>query len=89
MSLKEEMARYEHLTGEIAEHTPIIQIGAFLYGVDRSIEELEKIKEEVVNLCFIMYSNDGKNMVDITKDEIVYRINKHIAELKGENSNDT
>lgn len=84
MSLREEMARYEHLTGEIAEYTPIIQIGAFLYGVDRSIEELEKLKEEVANLCFIMYSNDGKNMVDITKDEIVYRINKHIEELKGE-----
>ena len=48
------------------------------------IEELEKLKEEVANLCYISYSNDGKNMVDITKSDIVYRINKHIEELKGE-----
>lgn len=50
MSLREEMARYEQLTGENAEHIPIIKIGAFLDGIDKGIEELEKIKEELKNL---------------------------------------
>lgn len=49
------------------------------------IEELEKLKEEVKNLCFVTYSMDGNTMFDITKGEIIYRINKHIEELKGEN----
>ena len=52
----------------------------------RTVEELEKLKEEVENLCFVMYSMDGKTMFDITKSEIVYRINKHIEELKGDNN---
>lgn len=50
MSLREEMARYEHLTGESAEHIPIIKIGAFLDGVDKGIEELEEIKEDLEKL---------------------------------------
>jgi len=44
MSLREEMWRYEKLTGESAEHIPIIRLGAFLDGVDKGIEELENIK---------------------------------------------
>ena len=57
----------------------------FKEGLNSAIEDLEKLKEEVANLCYVMYSNDGKNMVDITKNDIIYRINNRIEKLKGEN----
>lgn len=77
MSLREEMARYEHLTGESAEHIPIIKLGAFLDGVDKGIEELEKIKAEV---------NDIHNWCNprMVKNDFITLLNSHISELKGE-----
>lgn len=77
MSLREKMARYEKLTGDIAEHIPLGRLGGFLDGVDRGIEELEKIKREI---------HDIKLELDCdyyTGDKITRLIEKHIEELKG------
>lgn len=57
MSLREEMWRYEQITGESAEHVPIIKLGAFLDGYDRGIEAseqgliLDKIRAKIKNHC--------------------------------------
>ena len=40
MSLREEMWKYEEITGESAEHVPIIKLGAFLDGYDMGIKAL-------------------------------------------------
>ena len=37
MSLREDMWKYEQITGESAEHVPIIKLGAFLDGYDCTI----------------------------------------------------
>lgn len=42
MSLREEMWKYEQITGESAEHVPIIKLGAFLDGYEMGIKALEK-----------------------------------------------
>lgn len=42
MSLREDMWRYEQITGESAEHVPIIKLGAFLDGYDMGIKALEQ-----------------------------------------------
>ena len=53
MSLREEMRQYEKITGESAEHVPIIKLGAFLDGYDMGIKALEqgpildKIRSEI------------------------------------------
>ena len=72
MSLREEMWRYGQLTGESAEHIPIIQLGAYLDGVDKGIEELEKIKAEF------------EDKILLNQTVAIQIIDKHIAELKGE-----
>lgn len=41
MSLREDMWKYEQITGESAEHVPIIKLGAFLDGYDMGIKALE------------------------------------------------
>ena len=87
MSLREETARYEKLTGESAEHIPIIKIGAYLDGVDKGIEELEKIKAEILNFIGGMnmcndLDNEAFKKLDIRIDDI---FDVHISELKGEN----
>ena len=41
MSLREDMWKYEQITGESAEHVPIIKLGAFLDGYDMAIKALE------------------------------------------------
>ena len=85
MSLKEEVARYEHLTGKSAEHIPIIKIGSFLDGVDKGIEELEKIKVEIQFITEKCLPNNLAEEFEVkglkTSIEI---IDKHIEELKGE-----
>lgn len=40
MSLREEMWKYEQITGESAEHVPIIKLGAFLDGYEMGIKAL-------------------------------------------------
>ena len=84
--MSEEMARYEKLREESAEHTPIIKMGAYLDGVDRGIEELEKIKAELKE----WYWNTDKQklskdacVVDAMTDLFIRTVNKHISELKG------
>lgn len=72
MSLREEMARYEHLTGESAEHIPIIKIGAFLDGVDRGIAELEAIKAEF------------EDKILLNQTVAIQIMDKHISDLKGD-----
>ena len=42
MSLREEMRKYEQITGESAEHVPIIKLGAFLDGYEMGIKVLEQ-----------------------------------------------
>ena len=42
MSLREDMWKYEQITGESAEHVPIIKLGAFLDGYDMGIKALEQ-----------------------------------------------
>ena len=42
MSLREDMWKYEQITGESAEHVPIIKLGAFLDGYDMGIKALER-----------------------------------------------
>lgn len=42
MSLREDMLEYEQITGESAEHVPIIKLGAFLDGYDAAIKALEQ-----------------------------------------------
>lgn len=42
MSLREDMWKYEQITGESAEHVPIIKLGAFLDGYDMAIKALEQ-----------------------------------------------
>ena len=74
MGLKAEMARYEYLTGQSAEHVPIIKLGAYLDGVDKGIEELEKLKAEFEEDKYILLNQ-------ITAIKV---IDNHIEELKGE-----
>lgn len=80
MSLREEMARYEHLTGESAEHIPIIKIGAFLDGVDRGIAELEELKAEIEEHNRKYLSDDNAGLERAIWDFI----EPHISKLKGE-----
>ena len=42
MSLREEMWKYEQITGESAEHVPIIKLGAFLDGYEKAIQDAIK-----------------------------------------------
>ena len=42
MSLREEMWKYEQITGENAEHVPIIKLGAFLDGYEMGLKALEQ-----------------------------------------------
>ena len=58
MSLREEMRKYEQITGESAEHVPIIKLGAFLDGYEMGLKALEQqpcedcISREAVMKCF-------------------------------------
>ena len=45
--LRDEMVKYEKLTGEDATHVPIMKIGAYLDGYDKGIEILDKIRAEI------------------------------------------
>ena len=73
--LNEEVARYEQLTGESAENVSVSLIGAYLDGVDKGIEELEKVKVEVTD-WYMQKFNTSENVIDI--------LDRHISELKGE-----
>ena len=42
MSLREDMWKYEQITGESAEHVPIIKLGAFLDGYEMGVKALEQ-----------------------------------------------
>ena len=81
MSLREEMWRYGQLTGESAEHIPIIQLGAYLDGVDKGIEELEKIKTEIQGLIDFEESCCGNTTLGY---QCLGVIDDKISELKGE-----
>ena len=81
MSLREDMYRYEKLTGESAEHIPIIKIGAYLDGYEKGIEKLEKIKaeiEELIQHCDTDYDFDEIYGIRQT----INVIDKHIKENK-------
>lgn len=47
--LRDEMVKYEKLTGEDATHVPIMKIGAYLDGYDKGIEILDKIRAEIMS----------------------------------------
>lgn len=67
MSLREEMWKYEQITGESAEHVPIIKLGAFLDGYENGLEALkpkwipcsERLPEENGNYLVTVEANDG------------------------------
>lgn len=42
MSLRKDMWKYEQITGESAEHVPIIKLGAFLDGYEMGLKALEQ-----------------------------------------------
>jgi len=44
MSLREDMWKYEQITGESAEHVPIIKLGAFLDGYEMGLNALEQTR---------------------------------------------
>ena len=81
MSLRGEMWRYGQLTGESAEHIPIIQLGAYLDGVDKGIEELEKIKTEIQGLIDFEESCGGNTTLGY---QCLGVVKDRISELKGE-----
>jgi hypothetical protein len=66
MSLREEMWKYEQITGESAEHVPIIKVGAFLDGYEMGLKALEqepildKIRAEIKEEAEYAYADfDG------------------------------
>ena len=64
MSLREDMWKYEQITGESAEHVPIIKLGAFLDGYEMGLKALEQqpcedcISRESVRQ--LIYKNNDK-----------------------------
>ena len=44
MSLREEMWKYEQITGESAEHVPIIKLGAFPDGYEMGLKASEQTR---------------------------------------------
>lgn len=73
MSLRKDMWKYEQITGESAEHVPIIKLGAFLDGYEMGLEALEQhpcedciSRKEVLDYLDKMPSeltSDGRRMV--------------------------
>lgn len=73
MSLREEMWKYEQITGESAEYVPIIKLGAFLDGYEMGLKALELqpckdciSRKEVLKYLDKMPSeltSDGRRMV--------------------------
>lgn len=59
MSLREEMWKYEQITGESAEHVPIIKLGAFLDGYDMAIKTLKQ-SDHFINELTKAYSDGYK-----------------------------
>lgn len=51
MSLREEMWKYEQITGESAEHVPIIKLGAFLDGYEMGLKALEQTELKSCEDC--------------------------------------
>lgn len=68
--LRDEMAKYEKITGEDASYVPIIKIGAYLDGYNKGIEILDKIKAIV-----------DKWQSDTWTDNLSYECMVKIAEL--------
>lgn len=70
MSLREEMWKYEQITGESAEHVPIIKLGAFLDGYEMGIKALEQTRWIPVSeklpepntavLLYVKYKSSGQ-----------------------------
>lgn len=65
MSLRYDMYRYEQITGESAEHVPIIRLGAFLDGYDAAITKLRadiegiEMDEQVKKLTLDIIDKSG------------------------------
>ena len=68
MSLREDIWKYEQITGESAEHVPIIKLGAFLDGYEMGVKALEQTRwipcsdkqpeekgEYLISLCIYAY----------------------------------
>lgn len=72
--LRDEMVKYEKLTGENASHVPIIKIGAYLDGYDKGIEILDKIRAEIKALT------DGAEPELIRNVDVLAIIDKYKAE---------
>lgn len=59
MSLREEMYKYEQITGESAEHVSIIKLGAFLDGYEKAIEEMAKDAQKKRDTIYMYGYKDG------------------------------
>ena len=59
MSLRDEMIKYEQITGESAEHVPIIKLGAFLDGYEKAIEDLTKDNQKKRDTIYMYGYKDG------------------------------
>ena len=75
MSLREDMWKYEQITGESAEHVPIIKLGAFLDGYEMGLEALEqkaildKIRAELLDEAEYAYADFDRYKEDILHAE--------------------
>ena len=56
--LWEEMEKYTELTGEDAEHVPIMKIGAYLDGYEKGIEIINKLRAEIIERKHLYQLNE-------------------------------
>lgn len=71
MSLREEMWKYEQITGESAEHVPIIKLGAFLDGYEMAIKTLkQESNEDCISRAkaLEMLGDEPENWTDTEKE---------------------
>lgn len=59
MSLSDQMHEYEQITGESAEHVPIIKLAAFLDGYEKAIEDLTKDNQNKRDTIYMYGYKDG------------------------------
>jgi len=82
MSLREEMWKYEQITGESAEHVPIIKLGAFLDGYEMGIKALEQQPcEDAISRAELL-----KYAQLVRDDEGIVHEMVHVDDIKGASS---
>lgn len=95
--LRDEMLRYEQITGESAEHIPIMKLGAFLDGYDMAIKAVEpktdildKIRAEIEGIIWeeTVIDNSGGEyectVLRVDPDDVLEIIDKYRKGLERE-----